>query len=753
MASRQAGSSGVSSCPETYEQVTPTQKTLDILALLPLRCDKASPDGPAIKLASDFMAVHYMSNTDPTFLEQFALLEDAEKAETIKQWTVQKYTKGKKYTKRKGTQTADPQNSLRIYCVAARNHLDPLLRKNPVEDGRDPLENMLANFVTFCALKGEEGFSKAAKFPYGILCSICFASRLPVAQACRQAMNKIAVEIAEITDADNAGSSSKRANKKAAKNPAAISEQYLPSIDAELVQLGVSPPALLAPKELDRGFFELVESLRRSSNEGEGLSTQSSSIVTTWRLHTHELKWDPLLQQAAREHQQLGVSNLGLLARLAEFLHVKGTDLIDFINELDKFKMKGEDDDQHQHQQWNWAEGTIHNPLIKEFFQWTGVSMGTQHRSGVNAAVHRVKRLLNASSIQTYRHQLSLAPLHQTTIYSLTEHTTALTSLNKMTRHLEFSVAPDGNVVVGHRDVPVDGDNRQRFSHTQIYDSSLNALFPFRDPANPTRVHPAFVAPGKGNEKKVAPAVSVKNVILSRQTENAVWELAGDTTSLNKEEFLQAYKQSLQAELKATMNNQMPPSSRHIQVVRLTEEQCETEAEKAALKGQYGVILKDNDLDNCPRLPHQTYGLFAGSLIQDDEDEVAYQSGFTDPAMAKQAAKDYGVVTPASWGKLGDELFPLGGGNDLQFPNCAFSLKPNGKLVVDETRCHAMFLPVTFTLTDTTGAERKLSTMNVVPMKNRPKPPYQIMLSYGPDYTLDMAQTTAQHPVKTEPQD
>lgn len=745
----QAGPSSMRSYPDSYEDVIPTQRTLNILALLPLRKDEANPEAPPIKLASDFLALHFMSVNNSGVLEQFAHMGDAQKIGSIKDWM--RLTS----TKKKGKKIQDPESNHKIRCQEARKHFDPLLRGDTIQDGGYSLDIALTNFVKFCQLRNI--FSdKTKQNLYTRLRGICFASCLPVAEACREAISHDSTGIVETDDTGHASSSRKTSTKKVEKDAPDMLEQYLPTIDEAMVHLGFKPATLLAPRssqELDEEFFKIIESLRRNSHDGA--SNYVSTIVTTWRLHTHTLESDRVLQQAARELlEQPNMRSLGLkllAARLAEFLHVRNIDLIDFSKEVDKFRMKGEDDAA----QWSWSRGTVDNPVIRNFFTWIAVVISKEERDTINVFLHRIKLLLDTQAIRDYRTQQAMAVLRQQTVYSLDEITTALSSIREMKRHVVFSLDDSGNVVVAHRYAPVEGGRDEQFGHEQIHDPSLNTVFPFRDPTNPTRVHPYFVNPTDHTGKTVAQGVTVSDVILPRQIQDKLWELARGNTSLTKQDFFDQYKDGLRDELMATMKNQAPPSSARTQVVRLTEEQCETEAEKAALKGQYGVILKDNLVDNCPVLPH-TYGLFAGSLIEDDEHEDAYEKTFLDAHKAERAAKDYGVATPASRrgkkAEYGPEYFPYGGGNDTQFYNCA--CKPDGtSLVADEDRCHAIFVPVIFRLIDASGKERELPIMNVVPTNVQPTPPYQIMLSYGPGYALDIAHSVVEQTIKTEPQD
>jgi len=291
----------------------------------------------------------------------------------------------------------------------------------------------------------------------------------------------------------------------------------------------------------------------------------------------------------------------------------------------------------------------------------------------------------------------------------------------------------------------------------QNYDPKLDWVFPIRDPANPTRVHPDYADPVdparcatsvglnsvqffKGGTKKTKWGTRLP---VTEMTEDRLWRMLkthfpNDHLYNNgadkdmKEVFIESLKRACRQELEACIKGEAPPSSENVKVVPVTAEQCDNPDEARALAGQYGGVLTSYDKNKQPNLRNgRIVCLFAGARLETDEERDAY-FGTLGPELAKQAQLHYSVgVKKYGTKKKRVDWAPYGGGNMGQYFNSSF--KPDGK--VDPAQCNACFMPVTFELTTRDGSKRRETMMAVIQYREIEKGK-QIKLDYGDEYRL-----------------
>jgi len=294
----------------------------------------------------------------------------------------------------------------------------------------------------------------------------------------------------------------------------------------------------------------------------------------------------------------------------------------------------------------------------------------------------------------------------------------------------------------------------------QTYDPTLDKIFPIRAPAHPDQVHPDYADPD--DPSRCAPQVALKGIHFYKGgtslSEQTLWQRAktnfkNDFPYQSKKLFIEALKRSCEEELKATMQGRQPPSSRHVRIDLITEEnQCDSPEEFTALHNQYGGFLTDYAPSSQPSLRNaRIVCLFAGSRLSSHEDDQHYFAQFGQ-RFGQQALQDY-AANVQQYGKQSQLTWaPYGGGNMGQYFNSTFKPGSEGKLQVDVDKTNALLCPVIVELTDRHGKARKESMLMII--QDRPiVEGKQIKLDYGNDYVLDAkkaAPPMSSHPVKQE---
>ena len=291
----------------------------------------------------------------------------------------------------------------------------------------------------------------------------------------------------------------------------------------------------------------------------------------------------------------------------------------------------------------------------------------------------------------------------------------------------------------------------------QTYHPELDQRFPIRDPANPTLVHPDYADPAdptrcakevrlqhvqflKGGGKKTKWGSKSKATGIN---EEALWRML--TTHFGKEHLYQARRganmkkmfiasllRSCEQELQACIAGTEPPSARSVKVTPVTADQCDSPEEAQALAGQYGGILQDYAKDKQPSLRNgRIVCLFAGARLETEAERTAY-FGQLGAEVASQAQHDYSATVRKHGTKKMVDWAPYGGGNMAQYLNSSFQADGT----VDQERCNACFVPVTFELTKRDG-ETKRETMMAVIQFREIEQGKQIKLDYGAKYRLE----------------
>lgn len=290
-----------------------------------------------------------------------------------------------------------------------------------------------------------------------------------------------------------------------------------------------------------------------------------------------------------------------------------------------------------------------------------------------------------------------------------------------------------------------DMENAETINHRQqTYNFDLEKRFPIRDPKNPEHVHPLYADPN--DPTRVAKGVSLKDVQFYKTaslpvSEENLWRLAqkDGTTYRTKTLYIDALKQSVKAEVQATIDGRDPPSTQSLEIRPIEhKDQCDSPEEYQATQHQLGAFLKDYAKERQPTLRNARMAcMFAGSRLETDEETILYlaRTGteFGTEMLHDYAAKRniYGKKDEITWA-------PHGGGNMAQFFNASLKkgiLKDKDFLVCDEKGATAMLLPITLTLTDKDGQEREESMLGIVITKTiadgkQPK------LNYGERYKI-----------------
>ena len=275
----------------------------------------------------------------------------------------------------------------------------------------------------------------------------------------------------------------------------------------------------------------------------------------------------------------------------------------------------------------------------------------------------------------------------------------------------------------------------------QTYDARCDRVFPIRDPGHPHLVHPAYA--DASNPQLCADNVRVVSARFTRRYQDIIWsaELAGGRSGAgqrDKQVALEHLSNSCLAEMRSTLRGDAPPSCGKVEIVTMTESHCDSPEEAAALEGQYGGVLRDaaepgqHDLRNVGIL-----GLFAGAKLVSQDDIEAYRNCLG-AELADKVLASYGFEHRGQGQQQTVTWAPYGGGNMMQYLNAPFKMTLDGKMVVDTDKVNAKFVPVHFSLTDSTGTERTETLLAVVQI--RPiSAGQQIRLDYGPAYRLDPA--------------
>ena len=292
----------------------------------------------------------------------------------------------------------------------------------------------------------------------------------------------------------------------------------------------------------------------------------------------------------------------------------------------------------------------------------------------------------------------------------------------------------------------------------QTYHRELDQRFPIRDPANPTLVHPDYADPA--DPTRCAEKVSLQNAYFLKggrkpptkwgskskatgNNEDELWRLL--TTNFGKDHpyqarrgtsmkkmFIASLLRSCEQELQACIAGTEPPSARRVKVMPVTAEQCDSPEEAQALAGQYGGILQDYAKDKQPSLRNgRIVCLFAGARLETEAERTAY-FGQLGAEVASQAQHDYSATVRKHGTKKMVDWAPYGGGNMAQYLNSSFQADGT----VDQERCNACFVPVTFDLTKRDG-ETKRETMLAVIQFREIEEGKQIKLDYGAKYRLE----------------
>ncbi|MDB5772233.1 MAG: hypothetical protein JWM42_2607 [Burkholderia sp.] len=318
----------------------------------------------------------------------------------------------------------------------------------------------------------------------------------------------------------------------------------------------------------------------------------------------------------------------------------------------------------------------------------------------------------------------------------------------------------------GHKivaDIVRDMDNAfTEHQRQQTYNRDLEKRFPIRDPANPEHVHPLYADPN--DPTRVAKGVSIKGVDFYKATssqisEGTLWQYAmNDGTPYHtKALYIEALKRSVMEEVKATIDGRDPPSCQSIAIEPIkNREQCDSLEEYQATKDQLGAFLTNYAKEQQPTLRNARLGcMFAAAKLATDEDDAAYLAR-TGAEFGLQMLSDYAAGRKV-YGKQDQITWaPHGGGNMAQYFNTSFKKKTiNGKdvLVCDLEGVTAMLVPITLTLTDKDGVERKESMLGIVITKTIEEGK-QPKLDYGPKYKVPCKTDRPDAmPIKTEPLD
>ena len=302
----------------------------------------------------------------------------------------------------------------------------------------------------------------------------------------------------------------------------------------------------------------------------------------------------------------------------------------------------------------------------------------------------------------------------------------------------------------------------------QTYHPELDQRFPIRDPANPTLVHPDYADPA--DPTRCAKEVRLQHVqFLKGGGKKTKWGSKSKATGINEDElwrmlttffgkehsyqarrganmkkmFIESLMHSCEQELQACITGTEPPSARSVKVTPVTANQCDSPEEAQALAGQYGGILQDYAKDKQPSLRNgRIVCLFAGARLETEAERTAY-FGQLGAEVASQAQHDYSATVRKHGTKKMVDWAPYGGGNMAQYLNSSFQADGT----VDQERCNACFVPVTFALTKRDG-ETKRETMMAVIQFREIEEGKQIKLDYGAKYRLEPSGTA---PMEAEP--
>jgi len=304
-----------------------------------------------------------------------------------------------------------------------------------------------------------------------------------------------------------------------------------------------------------------------------------------------------------------------------------------------------------------------------------------------------------------------------------------------------FGLGADGNLVeleplfVRYRDHAIVARAKQ------VYDPQWDKLFPIRSPEDPSKIHEDYA--DASNPRRCDSKVKLHSAHFTLEELDKLWKqmcysnpkMQGKPT---KKVFLSMFRQNLERacceELKATLRGLAPPSQALLNVVEIQPHHCSTPGEEEALKGQYGVVLSEQGLENQPTLARgRILCLFAGARIATDKEATAYAAEYGHDSLHDYGAvaKKFGTTVPITYGAYG-------GGNVAQYFNSAFvASKKNEHLVRDPEGLNASMHRVTFELTN--ARKEQVSETMLVCVLHRPlKEEEQIRLDYGTKYTIEL---------------
>jgi hypothetical protein len=115
----------------------------------------------------------------------------------------------------------------------------------------------------------------------------------------------------------------------------------------------------------------------------------------------------------------------------------------------------------------------------------------------------------------------------------------------------------------------------------QVYDPSLEQVFPVRDPRNPSQVHRAYADPNDArrcSSRVALRAVSFYGRKSLAVSKSALWDYLvshfPDHSFASQAAFIEALKASCRAEITATLEGRKPPSCNSVDIRKLSAADC-----------------------------------------------------------------------------------------------------------------------------------------------------------------------------------
>jgi hypothetical protein len=368
--------------------------------------------------------------------------------------------------------------------------------------------------------------------------------------------------------------------------------------------------------------------------------------------------------------------------------------------------------------------------------------------------------------------QYTRPPRKPTTQLEVNELHTARFEVTRTAAGFERTVIAEDDAQMNTTEVIAPQMSTFVVDHPQEYSRSLERVFPVRSPSNPSQVHELYADPtnktGATCEPGPTAGTGVKLIDKSVQIPKGQLEtlfgilrrqFPDSPYARDRAGFAHALEQSVERELKATINGDDPPSTRAAEVRRIKPGECA--AGEQALAGQWGVFMLNLEPAQQPHIGNgQVLCFFAGAKViqpmgarrgAEWQGEAEYEQALGDNA--GRYSEEYGSVVDSRGGGQVDRIHwkPVGGGNMAQYINTAVmpgSGRHAGKLVSDPEGCHAMLARVNFRMRDRHGQEQRES-MNMVVLTKPVPPGGQIRLYYGPDYELQGQPTAARTQVTT----